>query len=928
MSENKITFPVKLASNNPQSFGIVDATEISGHRSVDTISDLYSISDPVLSVLKDGSDAIGQEWFVVSEDCKYRLDNWENRKSVSGWTKLPKQEFVNTKQSVSEKDQPNGYAGLDSNGKLPIEKTYGDTATVVETETYESLPATGLSGVIYYVSNTSAQYKWSGSAYIDITDGADNAKKNETSIFDCSNGTSTKYYSSLSEAINVVPPAYRTSNRIISYLSTENSTTSAMNYQYHGIDSTTWTDLTKWEHIPNQADLAEIRSDLSENISELEGKVDDIPQYEWITGGFDTVYMVYNDDVNYSHSSLISIYNHYLSYSKAIRFVVYYDENKNIVDYSDGGAVQSKLNQYSYVSIVTADTTGEIKNKQQYTSLQNSINGINKSISDLSNFSIKNINKIGDFYYTKGGFNTVDFSFDNNNSYIHTELIDTSFNTLDVQNGGIIRFVVYYDNNKNYTSYSTDSIDTAMLLNSSYAVIVFHKNSITSSTFIYNGLNTALSNLYFKEGLTLNWVSGGFDAGNLQFVDNPNYHRTQLINIEDSDIRLSFKESGRFVVYLSDINTITDYDDIEISGISDWKMRTYKYIVLVYKTYSLANNYQDLKVFPCSTTFNERLSNVESEIESNEKIANRYRYIMFTFCTDYDGLFLLGSHDLRLWHAIKKEAVYKPHNKFFTDPVEGDKVNMMRDPSFIKIGDWFYLTYTICGFYRNSGYGNTIGLCRTKDLTHFEELPNLVITDPDGLDLSNGWSWASDFLCVNNQVYIVCSSSPTSDHVEASFHHYICEFDTKTNTIGTCFKTNILDIDCHIYYLNGNFYSIGSANFIWKSSTLLSNQWVKINQNEIILSYEGQFMLALDNGKYFLLAQDVKNPSLEKDSAHLYYQIFDNIEGVYGERHQLQYDDETREWLQSMAVEKSEAYHPTIYDRNGWLWNNNKFFTD
>ena len=269
MSENKITFPVKLASNNPQSFGIVDATEVSGHRSVDTISELYAISDSILSILKDGSDAIGQEWFVVSEDCKYRLDNWANRKSVAGWTKLPKQELINTKQSVSEKDQPNGYAGLDSNGKLPIEKTYGDTATVVDVETYESLPVTGLSGVIYYVSNTSAQYKWSGSAYIDITDGADNAKKNETSIFDCSNGTSTKYYSSLLDAINIVPPVYRTSNRIISYLSTENATTKAVNYQYHGIDSTTWTDLTKWERVPNQSDLTEIRSDLTETTDKL-----------------------------------------------------------------------------------------------------------------------------------------------------------------------------------------------------------------------------------------------------------------------------------------------------------------------------------------------------------------------------------------------------------------------------------------------------------------------------------------------------------------------------------------------------------------------------------------------------------------------------------------------------------------------------------
>ena len=169
MSENKIAFPVKLASNNPQSFGIVDATEISGHRSVGTLSDLYSISDSVLSILKDGSDAIGQEWFVVSEDCKYRLDNWENRNTTAGWTKLPKQWSIDDKQSIFEKDQPNGYAGLDSNGKVPIEKIYGTTATVVVVETYESLPAVGSSDKIYVTTDTNTTYYWTGTTYVEIS---------------------------------------------------------------------------------------------------------------------------------------------------------------------------------------------------------------------------------------------------------------------------------------------------------------------------------------------------------------------------------------------------------------------------------------------------------------------------------------------------------------------------------------------------------------------------------------------------------------------------------------------------------------------------------------------------------------------------------------------------------------------------------------
>ena len=195
------------------------------------------------------------------------LESNDSAKALSANQGRLLKENIDLKENTSNKGQPNGYAPLDSVGKVPLEITYGATSSVVEVATYSAIPTTGQDGIIYYALDTSAQYKWSGSAYVDITDGADNAKKNETSIFDCSNGTSTKYYSSLLEAINVVPPVYRTSNRIISYLSTENSPTSAVNYQYHGIDIATWADLTKWERIPNQTDLAEIRSEKEDKAS-------------------------------------------------------------------------------------------------------------------------------------------------------------------------------------------------------------------------------------------------------------------------------------------------------------------------------------------------------------------------------------------------------------------------------------------------------------------------------------------------------------------------------------------------------------------------------------------------------------------------------------------------------------------------------------
>ena len=83
-------YPAQLQSAHLNEFGIVYAEEIQGHKTVATLNALYAITDPILSksVVNTNNDAIGQEWFVTSEGCYYRLDNWANRHTASGWTKL------------------------------------------------------------------------------------------------------------------------------------------------------------------------------------------------------------------------------------------------------------------------------------------------------------------------------------------------------------------------------------------------------------------------------------------------------------------------------------------------------------------------------------------------------------------------------------------------------------------------------------------------------------------------------------------------------------------------------------------------------------------------------------------------------------------------------------------------------------------------
>lgn len=82
-----VKYPDILESNNPQEYGIVPAKQVAGHKTVNTLNDLYSIADAILSLSKinTSNDAIGQLWYVISEGKYYQLIDWNNRKNSSGW---------------------------------------------------------------------------------------------------------------------------------------------------------------------------------------------------------------------------------------------------------------------------------------------------------------------------------------------------------------------------------------------------------------------------------------------------------------------------------------------------------------------------------------------------------------------------------------------------------------------------------------------------------------------------------------------------------------------------------------------------------------------------------------------------------------------------------------------------------------------------
>lgn len=99
----------KVVSANPASWGIVDANQISGFRTVAKLTDLYSIAACILSSAygdgtTTGADAIGQIWHVQENGGKdYRLKSWANRGTSAGWEEVLYADSVYSKSEIDGK---------------------------------------------------------------------------------------------------------------------------------------------------------------------------------------------------------------------------------------------------------------------------------------------------------------------------------------------------------------------------------------------------------------------------------------------------------------------------------------------------------------------------------------------------------------------------------------------------------------------------------------------------------------------------------------------------------------------------------------------------------------------------------------------------------------------------------------------------------
>lgn len=101
----------------------------------------------------------------------YQLSPGADYTKESSWILIGDTSELNNKvqEFIDSKGAPNGLASLNESGIIPSAQLPSYVDDVIEVDTFSNLPGTGESGKIYIVQDTNLTYRWSGTAYVQIS---------------------------------------------------------------------------------------------------------------------------------------------------------------------------------------------------------------------------------------------------------------------------------------------------------------------------------------------------------------------------------------------------------------------------------------------------------------------------------------------------------------------------------------------------------------------------------------------------------------------------------------------------------------------------------------------------------------------------------------------------------------------------------------
>lgn len=101
----------------------------------------------------------------------YQLSPGADYTKESSWILIGDTSELNNKvqEFIDSKGAPNGLASLNESGIIPSAQLPSYVDDVIEVSTFSALPNTGESGKIYITQDTNLTYRWSGTAYVEIS---------------------------------------------------------------------------------------------------------------------------------------------------------------------------------------------------------------------------------------------------------------------------------------------------------------------------------------------------------------------------------------------------------------------------------------------------------------------------------------------------------------------------------------------------------------------------------------------------------------------------------------------------------------------------------------------------------------------------------------------------------------------------------------
>ncbi|BAV09407.1 hypothetical protein SAMN05421788_101843 [Filimonas lacunae] len=105
----------------------------------------------------------------VSKRGLYRCINENDLSNAASWQKVGDDIDLSAVEKTVNKNSPNGYAGLDGSGLIPATILPSYVDDVIEKANLAAMPTPGETGKIYVALDSNKTYRWSGSAYIEIS---------------------------------------------------------------------------------------------------------------------------------------------------------------------------------------------------------------------------------------------------------------------------------------------------------------------------------------------------------------------------------------------------------------------------------------------------------------------------------------------------------------------------------------------------------------------------------------------------------------------------------------------------------------------------------------------------------------------------------------------------------------------------------------